>query len=130
MEHSNPHATIKFSIKDVSHIVCMDDFYRATHMMNLLREGLIVDVQQVWMNNKQVIELENICLANMKQDERFDGYADRSKELAVSMDWLNYAPVSVPYIPEDEIWIWAKEYYHAAMDEYRAWHKNNNIKEI
>lgn len=117
-------------MKELSGIACMEDFYKKTCLIGLCQQGIIADVQQLWMNDKQAIELENICLANIKQDKRYKHYSSHEKEIAVMMDWLNFSPVSVEYVPENEIWIWAPEHYKIAMDEYRQWYKNNPIKEI
>lgn len=43
------------------------------------------------------------------------------------MDWLCYAPVSVSYVPEGELWVWTQNDASVALDEYRKWVKENEV---
>lgn len=120
--HSVPHDTVHFSAEAIAGIASMDDFYAATGVMDILREREIRDVTQVWMNRTQCESLMDIVRRNAKKKHR--RWSQHQLELAVSMDWLNYSPVSIPYVPEGEIWLFqSKEDADAAIEEYRAWLK-------
>lgn len=128
--HSHLHDVIRFSMKELSEIACMDDFYKNTCLIGLCQHGLIADVQQIWMNAEQCAQLNDLCKKNARQLKKYKHLSDDQLENSVAMDWLCYAPVSVPYVPENEIWIWSTENYKQTMDEYRLWLRENPQKEI
>ena len=130
MTHAYQHQTLSFDPAALENIVCMDDFYNTVGLMEVVKNDGIVDVQQVWMNADQANVVAEFCKQNIRKNKKYKHYSKHDLELAVAMDWLNYCPVSVEYIPENEIWIWSTEHYRQAMDEYRAWNKNNSNKEI
>lgn len=128
--HTHLHDTIRFKPEHIENIVCMDDFYRATHLVGLLEDGWVKDVQQLWMNEKQANTVVELCKQNIRKSKKYKHYSPHDLDLAVAMDWLNYCPVSVPYVPENEIWIWSTENYKTAMEEYRLWRRENPREEI
>lgn len=128
--HCYQHDTICFSMDDIAHITCMDEFYKAVDMMVYLRDRHVQDIQQIWMNEEQCEVINALCKKNAKKSKKYKHLNTREIESAVAMDWLCYSPVSVPYVPENEIWIWSTENYHTAMDEYRAWRNDNPRKDI
>lgn len=130
MQHTCLHDTLRFDPESTNHIACMDDFYKVTCVIHLIHEQLIQDVQQIWMNAEQCAQLNDLCKKNARQLKKYKHLSDKQLEHSVAMDWLCYAPVSVPYVPENEIWIWSTENYKQAMDEYRLWLRENPQKEI
>lgn len=128
--HPHPHDTIRFDPKHIEHIIWMDDFYKATGLMGLSEQGLIKDVRQIWMNESQCNEINELCKKNARKSKKYKHLSDHHLETSVAMDWLCYSPVAVPYVPENEIWIWSADNYENAMEEYRLWRRENPREEI
>ena len=130
MPHTYRHHTISFDPAALENIACMDDFYSAVGLMRVVKGGGIADVQQIWMNADQANVVAEFCKQNIRKNKKYKNYSKHDLELAVAMDWLNYCPVSVEYVPENEIWIWSAENYKEAMEEYRLWLRENPREEI
>lgn len=128
--HSLSHRTVLFDPTALAEIITMDDFYKATNVMDIITAGDITDVQQIWMNHQQCLDVNGLCKANARRSKRHRRKGWRWIEQAVAMDWLSYSPVSVPYVPVNEIWIWSTEDYKTAMDEYRQWNSQNKKEEL
>lgn len=123
--HSVPHQTVTFDAVALKKIVTMEDFYTAVGIIDKIKSGEIIDVQQMWMNRGQDLAINEMCKKNIRKSKKFKHLTDKHLETRVAMDWLCYSPVSVPYIPVNEIWIWSKENYKTALDEYRQWLKEH-----
>ena len=103
------HTTISFSEEQISKIASMGDFYVITGLEELVKEGTITNVNQIWMNRKQRENLEEIVYRNVKKTRRFRGMGKKYARTTIAMDWLNYSPFSTDYIPEWELWIFTPE---------------------
>ena len=125
VNHSAKHQTITFRPASLKKIITMEDFYKAVGLMGKFEEFGIVDIQQIWMNRGQDLELNDLCKSNARKSRKYKNMSDRHIETSIAMDWLCYSPVSVPYVPKNELWLWTKEDYHIAMDEYRQWLREN-----
>lgn len=128
-QHSVSHKIIHFKMDQLRKIICMDDFYKAVGLMDNIKSGEIKDVCQFWMNHEQCLEINDLCKMNIRKDRKYKHFTDHYLEVSVGMDWLNYSPVSVPYVPINEIWVWPAEDYETAMEEYREWNKNNELED-
>lgn len=116
---------VKYFTQDMIQGICsMDDFYRETGLLKLLESGEVVNVNQLWMNREQCEGLQDIVTKNLRKG-RFKRTSQKTLDYSVAMDWLNYSPVSIPYVPEGEIWVFQKEDTDAAMNEYRNWYREN-----
>ena len=122
-EHSVPHQTITFTDQQIGSIQSMDDFYNATGITGMLQEKSVTRVDQLWMNRFQCENLEDIIEKNLKKSRKYKWMSERALRNAVAMDWLNYAPVSVPYVPDGEIWVFSSDDAQTALTEYRDWSK-------
>ena len=80
---------------------------------------------QIWMNDIQCKEINELCKQNAYKSKKFKHFTKKHIESSVGMDWLCWAPVSVAYVPRNEIWIWDEQHYKVAMDEFRLWYKEN-----
>ena len=119
--HSVEHMTIQFADDAISKICSMDDFYNATGLADVIKELGVTNVNQIWMNRTKCEGLQDIVMGNLKKSKKYKNRGDRALNTAVAMDWLNYSPVSIPYIPDNEIWIFAKDDARIALEEYRDW---------
>lgn len=119
--HSVEHMTIQFTDDAISKICSMDDFYNATGLADVIKELGVTNVDQIWMNRTKCEGLQDIVMGNLKKSKKYKNRGDRALNTAVAMDWLNYSPVSIPYIPDNEIWIFAKDDARIALEEYRDW---------
>lgn len=119
--HSVEHTTIQFADDAISKIRSMDDFYNATGLVDIIKELGVTNVDQIWMNRDKCENLQDIVMGNLKKSKKYKSWGDRALNTAVAMDWLNYSPVSIPYIPDNEIWIFAKDDARIALEEYRDW---------
>ena len=79
------------------------------------------------MNRAECRELEDIVERNLRKQKKYKDWSDRWLHTAVAMDWLSYSPVSVPYVPEGEIWVWNVEDFRIVLDEYREWRKETEF---
>ena len=102
--HSVEHMTVQFTDNAISKICSMDDFYKATGLADVIKELGVTNVDQIWMNRIKCESLQDIVMGNLKKSKKYKNRGDRALTTAVAMDWLNYSPVSVPYIPDNEIW--------------------------
>lgn len=128
--HTNNHHTIAFVKEDIGHIITMDDFYKAVGLTDTIHSDDIKDVQQIWMNASVCDEMRQLCKRNARKSKKYKHLSDYHLETSVTMDWLCYSPVSVTYIPENEIWIWSTGNYKQAMEEYRLWYRESTRKEL
>lgn len=119
--HSVEHTTIQFTDDSISKIRSMDDFYNATGLADVIKELGVTNVDQIWMNRTKCESLQDIVIGNLKKSKKYKNRGDRALNTAVAMDWLNYSPVSIPYIPDNEIWIFTKDDARIALEEYRDW---------
>lgn len=122
--HSVSYKVKYFTQEMIQGICSMDDFYRETGLLKLLESGEVVNVNQLWMNREQCEGLQDIVTKNLRKG-RFKRTSQKALDYSVAMDWLNYSPVSIPYVPEGEIWVFQKEDTDAAMNEYRNWYREN-----
>lgn len=122
--HSVSYKVKYFTQEMIQGICSMDDFYRETGLLKLLESGEVVNVNQLWMNREQCEGLQDIVTKNLRKG-RFKRTSQKVLDYSVAMDWLNYSPVSIPYVPEGEIWVFQKEDTDAAMNEYRNWYREN-----
>ena len=123
--HSIPHLTIIYTQEMVSGICSMDDLYKNTGILTLVKEKTITDVKQIWMNKDECLGLEDIVENNLKRQKKYRYWSEYALHNAVAMDWLCYAPVGVSYVPKGELWIWTQSDANVAMSEYRQWIKEN-----
>lgn len=122
--HSVSYKVTYFTPEMIQGICSMDDFYRETGLLKLLESGEVVNVNQLWMNREQCEGLQDIVTKNLRKG-RFKRMSQKVLDYSVAMDWLNYSPVSIPYVPDGEIWVFQKEDTDTAMNEYRDWYKEN-----
>lgn len=120
-EHTGNYIVIPFEESSLGHIVTMDEFYQAVQLIDMFRSGAVNNVQQIWMNEEQCSEVNKLCKRNAKKDKRFKHLSDHYIETSVGMDWLCYSPVSVPYVPRNQLWIWDHDSFEKAMEEFRHW---------
>ena len=124
-EHSVLHLTIPFTVEAISGICSMGDFYEATGLTVMMHDKTLTDVSQVWMNKSQCEGLQDIVRSNLKKSRKHKSLKGRTLDTAVAMDWLNYSPVGIPYVPENTLWIFTLEDAKTAIEEYRTWLKEN-----
>lgn len=125
----SPIKVVSFSKDNISAICCLGDFYEALGVGDLMKDGTADDISQYWMNKAVCEELEDIVFKNARKDRRYKHLRDKSLKTAVAMDWLNYSPVAVEYIPEDELWIFSHDDSVAALNAHRAWLREKERKE-
>lgn len=125
--HSVEHMTVQFTDDAISKICSMDDFYKATGLADVIKELDVTNVDQIWMNRIKCESLQDIVMGNLKKSKKYKNRGDRALTTAVAMDWLNYSPVSIPYIPDNELWIFAKDDARIALEEYRDWNTRSMI---
>ena len=99
----------------------------ATGLADVIKELGVTNVDQIWMNRTKCEGLQDIVMGNLKKSKKYKNRGDRALNTAVAMDWLNYSPVSIPYIPDNEIWIFAKDDARIALEEYRDWNTRSTM---
>ena len=123
--HSCTHLTVALPREAIDKAACMDDFFKLAGLAEQIKDGTIADIRQLWMNDKQCEQLREAMHKNARKDKRWKHLSDHHLATAVGMDYLNYSPVAVAYVPPGQLWIWDKEDRKTAMDEYRQWHREN-----
>lgn len=110
----------KYDIGSMKTGVCsMNDFYARTHLIELMRAGLISDVAQIWMNRKNCDILHDSLYESLRKSRKYKDFTDKYLRTSSAMDWLNYAPVGIEWLPEDEIWVWETEEATQRINVYR-----------
>ena len=124
-----PHLIILIPPEGIRDIASMADFFRVLGLNQLFESRDVTDVSQMWMNKAACEGLEDIVFQNARKDKRYKYLTDHALKTAVAMDWLNYSPVSVDYIPENELWVFTLENAKKALDAYRAYIREKERKE-
>ncbi len=119
--HSCTHQTLPISTEAVEKSACMADFFELTGLQEPIKEGAVTDIQQVWMNSGQCEALREALHRNARRDKRWKYLSDHHLATSVGMDYLNYSPVAVTYVPWGQLWIWSKDDSDIAMKEFRQW---------
>ena len=123
--HSVLHLTVPFTAEDIAGICSMGDFYQAIGLTVMMESKTLTDVSQVWMNRAQCEGLQEIVKKNIIKQRKHRHLRGKYLDPAVAMDWLNYSPVAIPYVPEGQVWVFALDDAKTAMEEYRKWLEEN-----
>ena len=123
------HVEYQFTDDQIKDIKSMWDFYKATGLAAMVENKTITNVWQIWMNQEQCEGLRDIVKANLVKTRRFRSASQKYLDNSVAMDWLNYSPVSAPYVPAYTLWVFGQDQYTEAVDQHRQWIKENEGRE-
>lgn len=122
--HSVPYEVIQYDQSAVDPICCLGDFYQNIGLTERIKAGEVTNVDQVWMNKDECESLQDYMRKNIPKSKKHKHLKGKALDTAIAMDWLNYSPVAIPYVPKGELWIFALDDRTKAMEEYREWYRS------
>lgn len=87
MKENGVLAVIQFRLEDFSKIMSIEDFYKKIGVYEYIKSRQITNIEQIHMLRSECELLLDIMQSSQKRK-------DEHTKFSVSMDWLNYSPVS------------------------------------
>lgn len=95
---------VKFKPDDYAKSSCSTEFYKAVGLFDMIKAGIVADVNQMKINPKTYSEVDEKLRSNWKRNKVTKRLRQDKAESMISFDWMNYSPVQDKTVPENEIW--------------------------
>ena len=95
---------VKFKPDDYAKSSCSTEFYKAIGLFDMIKAGIVTDVNQMKINPKTYSEVDEKLRSNWKRNKVTKRLRQDKAESIISFDWMNYSPVQDKTVPENEIW--------------------------
>lgn len=95
---------VKFKPDDYAKSSCSTEFYKAVGLFDMIKAGIVTDVNQMKINPKTYSEVDEKLRSNWKRNKVTKRFRQDKAESMISFDWMNYSPVQDKTVPENEIW--------------------------
>lgn len=95
---------VKFKPDDYAKSSCSTEFYKAVGLFDMIKAGIVTDVNQMKINPNTYKEIDERLRSNWKRNKVTKRLRQDKAESMISFDWMNYSPVQDKTVPENEIW--------------------------
>ena len=95
---------VKFKPDDYAKSSCSTEFYKAVGLFDMIKAGIVTDVNQMKINPKTYSEVDERLCSNWKRNKVTKRLRQDKAQSMISFDWMNYSPMQDETVPENEIW--------------------------
>lgn len=95
---------VKFKPDNYAKSSCSTEFYKAVGLFDMIKAGIVTDVNQMKINPNTYKEIDERLRSNWKRNKVTKRLRQDRAQSMISFDWMNYSPVQDEIVPENEIW--------------------------
>lgn len=95
---------VTFKPEDYVKSSCSTGFYKAVGLFDMIKAGIVTDVNQMKINPNTYKEIDERLRSNWKRNKVTKRLRQDKAQSMISFDWMNYSPVQDEIVPENEIW--------------------------